>query len=57
MWSGIACMAWLGRSDLQLRYFRKYRKPKPKMKRGVELEKILPRAEQGVQNGGFLQRR
>ena len=27
------------------------------MKRGVALEKILPRAEQDVQNGVFIQRR
>jgi len=44
-----------GQAGLQWKQFRKDRKPK--MKTNVWFEKNLPKAETGVQNGVFLQRR
>jgi len=41
----------LGALRFAVKTFQKFRMPKMKM--GVTLEKILPRAEQGVQNGFF----
>ena len=51
----IARIGWVDSSDLQRSYFRKGRMMK--MKSDVALEKILPRTEQCVQNGVFIQRR